>query len=52
MAKEDIKLPEQGTKALLQAWSDDNEMVLKSGKKPKPPKEPTKEEVRRYLEQM
>lgn len=48
MSKE-VKLTPEAAKALMQAWSDNNEQVIKSGEK-KPKREPTKEEVRRYLE--
>lgn len=35
-------LPKEGAKALVDAWGDDNEMVLKSVKKKASKKSPTK----------
>lgn len=46
-------LPPQGAKALMNAWDDANKMVLTSKQKDmlkNATKEPTKEEIQRYLE--
>lgn len=46
-------LPAQGAKALMNAWDDANKKVLTSKQKEmlkNATKEPTKEEIQRYLE--
>ena len=40
--KQEKALPKEGAKALVDAWGNDNEMVLKSGKKKSAKKTDTK----------